>query len=428
MKLVYKITLTLIFPLVLTLGLWGWFSYRTMSRKIHADTDLILRDYSNDIIMRLLSGRELPERFNGAYNTYYIEYVTAEYAEENPPVVYGEAEAFLQSQEDFASSRIRSQIFQDADGNYRKLTVSLPTFEQDVLVEHVLWWTVILFVVLLVAVMVIGMILLNYNMRPLYKLLEWIDRYEPGAGPSSEVPSDTDIIEFKKLASAVEDAVTRFEKQYEERKMFIGNASHELQTPLAVCSNRIEMLLDRSDLQPDVAEELVKLHRSLSGLIKLNKTLLLLSKIENGQFSQAARVEMNEFIKESVQMNSEIHEHKGIAVNLVEDGTFVHIMDEQMASILAGNLIRNAFRYTPDEGAIDIKVATDGFSISNTGMSPLDKDKVFHKFYQPSGKREGSTGLGLSLVRCVCVNNGLQVSYDYADGKHIFIVNLKKSK
>ena len=211
MKLVYKITLTLILPLVLTLGLWGWFSYRTMSRKIHADTDLILKDYSNNIIMRLLSGRELPERFNGAYNTYYLEYVSPEYARENPPVVYGEAEAFLQSQEDFASSRIRSQIFEDADGNYRKLTVSLPTFEQDVLIEHILWWTILLFVVLLLAIMVIGIILLNYNMKPLYRLLEWIDRYEPGS-PASEVPSDTDIIEFRKLSSAVEDAVARFEK------------------------------------------------------------------------------------------------------------------------------------------------------------------------------------------------------------------------
>lgn len=427
MKLVYKITLTLILPLVLTLGLWGWFSYRTMSRKIHADTDLILRDYSNDIIMRLLSGKELPERFNGAYNTYYIEYVTAEYAEENPPVVYGEAEAFLQSQEDFASSRIRSQIFRDADGNYRKLTVSLPTFEQDVLIEHVLWWTVILFVVLLVAVMVIGLILLNYNMRPLYKLLEWIDNYEPGS-PASEVPSDTDIIEFRKLSSAVEDAVARFEKQYEERKMFIGNASHELQTPLAVCSNRIEMLLDRPDLQPEVADELVKLHRSLSGLIKLNKTLLLLSKIENGQFQQSMRMDMNAVLKSSVQMNAEIYEHKCISVEMVEDGVFAHMMDDQMASILTGNLIRNAFRYTPDGGKIEIRISSDGFSISNTGASPLDKDKVFHKFYQPAGKKEGSTGLGLTLVRCVCVNNGLQVSYDYADGKHIFAVILKKSK
>ena len=72
MRLVYKMTLTFVLPLVLTLGLWGWLSYHTMENKIHADTDLILKDYSDNIIMRMLSGKELPERFNGAYNTYYI--------------------------------------------------------------------------------------------------------------------------------------------------------------------------------------------------------------------------------------------------------------------------------------------------------------------------------------------------------------------
>ena len=86
MKLIYKIILTLLIPLVLTLGMWGWLSYRTMSRKVHADTDLILRDYSADIIMRILSGRELPDRFNGAYNTYYIETLTPEEASESPAV------------------------------------------------------------------------------------------------------------------------------------------------------------------------------------------------------------------------------------------------------------------------------------------------------------------------------------------------------
>ena len=78
MKLVYKIILTLMIPLIVTLGLWGWLSYRTMSEKIHADTDLILKDYSDHIILRLLSGQEMPERFNGVYNTYYIEFLTAE--------------------------------------------------------------------------------------------------------------------------------------------------------------------------------------------------------------------------------------------------------------------------------------------------------------------------------------------------------------
>lgn len=427
MKLIYKITLTLLVPLSLTIGIWGWLSYRTMSKKIHADTDLILKSYSSDIIMRLLSGKELPERFNGAYNTYYIQSLTPEEAAESPAVEYGEAEAFLKSQEDFASSRIRSQIFQDNEGNFRKITVSLPTFEQDMLIEHVFWWTMLLFIVLLASVLAIGLVLLNYNMKPLYRLLDWIDRYEPGV-QGSKVPSDTDIVEFRKLASAIEHAVSRFETQYEERKIFIGNASHELQTPLAVCSNRIEMMLEHPDMTEALAEEMIKVHRSLSGLIRLNKTLLLLSKIENGQFPQTADVDMNALAKESIELHQEIYDHKNIAAKIDGEDRFVHRIDEQMASVLIGNLVKNAFLYTPTGGTIEISMSQYGFSISNTGNTPLDKDKVFRRFYQPSGRREGATGLGLALAYSVCMNNGMDITYDFINNRHIFSILLKNSK
>jgi signal transduction histidine kinase len=427
MKLLYKITLTLLVPLSLTIGIWGWLSYRTMSKKIHADTDLILKSYSSDIIMRLLSGKELPERFNGAYNTYYIQSLTPEEAADSPAVEYGEAEAFLKSQEDFASSRIRSQIFQDNEGNFRKITVSLPTFEQDMLIEHVFWWTMLLFIVLLASVLAIGLVLLNYNMKPLYRLLDWIDRYEPGV-QGSKVPSDTDIVEFRKLASAIEHAVTRFETQYEERKIFIGNASHELQTPLAVCSNRIEMMLEHPDMTEALAEEMIKVHRSLSGLIRLNKTLLLLSKIENGQFPQTADVDMNALAKESIELHQEIYDHKNIAAEIDGEDRFVHRIDEQMASVLIGNLVKNAFLYTPSGGTINVTIWKTGFSISNTGNAPLDKDKVFRRFYQPSGRKEGATGLGLALAYSVCMNNGMDITYDFINDRHIFSIILKNSK
>ena len=427
MKLLYKITLTLLVPLSLTIGIWGWLSYRTMSKKIHADTDLILKSYSSDIIMRLLSGKELPERFNGAYNTYYIQSLTPEEAAESPAVEYGEAEAFLKSQEDFASSRIRSQIFQDNEGNFRKITVSLPTFEQDMLIEHVFWWTMLLFIVLLASVLAIGLVLLNYNMKPLYRLLDWIDRYEPGV-QGSKVPSDTDIVEFRKLASAIEHAVTRFETQYEERKIFIGNASHELQTPLAVCSNRIEMMLEHPDMTESLAEEMIKVHRSLSGLIRLNKTLLLLSKIENGQFPQTADVDMNALAKESIELHQEIYDHKNIAAKIDGEDRFVHRIDEQMASVLIGNLVKNAFLYTPSGGTINVTMWKTGFSISNTGNAPLDKDKVFRRFYQPSGRKEGATGLGLALAYSVCMNNGMDITYDFINDRHIFSIILRNSK
>lgn len=427
MRLIYKIMLSLAFPLIVTLGLWGWLSYVTMEKKIHADADLILKDYSDDIIMRILAGKRLPERFNGVYNTYFIEDITPEQAASYPAVEYTEAEVGLRDMEEFASSRVRKQVFVDADGTYRRLTVSLPTFEQEVLIEHVLRWTALLFVALLATLMIIGAIVIHHNMRPLYRLLAWIDRYEPGNTPEA-LPSDTDVHEFRKLASVVESAVLRFERQYEEKKIFIGNASHELQTPLAVCSNRLEMILGRQDLSDEVAAELVKVHRSLGSLIKLNKTLLLLSKIENGQFPQVDFVDIGPILRDSLSLHREMYEYKDLVTDFKEEGAFAVKIDEQMASVLVGNLLKNAFLYTPKGGKIEVRVSHDGFTVSNSAEKPLDAAKVFRRFYQPDGRREGSTGLGLALVYSVCLSNSMNVRYDCVDGMHVFSVNLNKSK
>ena len=425
MKLIYKIMLSLSIPLVVTLGLWGWLSYRTISDTIHKDTDMILKDYSDQIVSRKLSGQEMPDRFNGAYNTYYIKEVTQEYAAENPSPYYGEAEAYIRSQEDFASSRIRRHVFSDKDGNYYEITVSLPVFEQETLIEHVLWWTGILFFVLLVTLLVIGIIVIDYNLKPFKALMKWMDDYVPGRTPDT-VPSDTDVVEFRKLAETVRKAVARFENEYEERKIFIGNASHELQTPLAVCSNRLEILLDRPDLNEEVAEEMVKLHRSLQHLIRLNKTLLLLSRIENDQFPPTDEVDMTSILRDAFEMNEEIYSHKSVKASMDVRKGFVCMINEQVASVLVGNLVKNAFVHSASGAEIKVSVSADGFSVRNPGDAPLDRSLVFHRFYLPGGRREGSTGLGLALAYTVCEHSGLSLTYDFKDNHHIFSVILKK--
>lgn len=417
--------LSLSIPLVITLALWGWLSYRTMSGRIHKDTDMILKDYSDQIVSRKLSGQEMPDRFNGAYNTYYIKEVTPEYAADNPSPYYGEAEAYIRSQEDFASSRIRRQVFSDNAGNYYEITVSLPVFEQETLVEHVLWWTGVLFFILLITLLVIGLIVIDYNLKPFKALMKWMDDYVPGH-PSDTVPADTDVLEFRKLAETVRKAVARFENEYEERKIFIGNASHELQTPLAVCGNRLEMLLDRPDLNEEIAEEMVKLHRSLQHLIRLNKTLLLLSRIENDQFPPVDEVDMTSMLKDSLGLNEEIYEHKSINSSIDVQGTFVCRINEQMASMLVGNLMKNAFVHSAPGAEIKVSVSADGFAVRNHGDAPLDKSRVFHRFYLPGGRREGSTGLGLALAYSVCERSGLSLTYDFEENHHIFSVILKK--
>lgn len=426
MKLIHKIALTLVVPLVLTLGVWGWLSYRTMAARIHADTDMILKEYSDNIISRMLSGAELPERFNGAYNTYYIKKVSPEYAASNPAVVYDDAEAYLRSQEDFASSRLRKQIFVDKDGQHYEIAVSLPTFEQDTLIEHVLWWTGILFLALLVTLWLVGVLVIDYNMRPFKAILKWIDDYTPGH-VALPVPSETDVYEFRKLADSVREAVDRFEHEYEERKIFIGNASHELQTPLAVCSNRLDMLLDRPGLDEELASEMVKLKRSLQHLIRLNKTMLLLAKIENDRSPEVAEVNMSQILAESLAVQDEVYAYKGIVSVTESDADFICTINEQMASVLVGNLVRNAYVHSPMNATVGVKVSEDGFSISNPGDVPLDKDRLFMRFYRPQGRKEGSTGLGLALAHAVCERNGLSLSYDFSDNRHIFHVILKNS-
>lgn len=412
---------------MITLFAWGWLSYLTMEKKIHADTDLILRDYSNDIIKRKLSGQPLPERFNGAYNTYSLVPVDAEYVETNPAVLYEDAEAYIISQEDFASSRIRKQIFVDAEGNHFELTVSIPTFEQDTLINHVMWWTVILFFVLLVSVLIIGMSVFNYNMRPLTRLLDWMDSYTPGTHPG-DIPLKTDVLEFRKLAEASMKAVNRFEKQYEERRLFIGNVSHELQTPLAVCSNRLEVILNNEGLQEEVAESLVKLHRSLQHIIRLNKTMLLITKIENGQFPETEPVDFYVLIKDALELQDEIYAHKSIDSRLTAASACVSTMNPQMASVLVNNLVKNAYSHSPKHSSVEVHASSEGFCISNAGDNGLDSSRIFTRFYLPDGRKEGSTGLGLNLVYSVCKSNGMEVTYDFREKRHVFCVNFKKSK
>ena len=177
-------------------------------------------------------------------------------------------------------------IFADKDDNYFLLEVSTPSFEKEDLREAVANWILFLYIVLLVTLLTVCIWVFYRSLRPLYALLNWLDSYLPGKqhGP---VPNDTRIPEFRRLNEAAAQAVERSEQLFKQQKQFIGNASHELQTPLAVCNNRIEWLLDNTELTEEQMEELFKTKHTLNYIVRLNKSLLFLSRIDNGQFTDS---------------------------------------------------------------------------------------------------------------------------------------------
>lgn len=420
MKLIYRVALRLSIFLLPLMALWAVLFYITMVDEINDEADDTLEDYSEMIIIRMLAGRELPPLNSGSNNSYSIVPVDEFYVDTHPRINYYDAEVYIPEKEETEPARILTTIFQDAGGNYYELKVATPTFEKEDLLRAIFSWVVILYLLLLTTTLILTMWVFHRSMRPLYELLQWLDRYRPGQ-KNSRVPNNTRIKEFSKLNTAAQEAVDRVENVVEQQKQFIGNASHELQTPLAVLGSRIEWMLDKTEPNEMQAEELLKMQRSLNHIVRLNKTLLLLTKIENGQFPESRPIALGSFIEEQAELYNEIYADRGLSCETDIQEDFTVEMNESLASTLTNNLLKNAFVHSEPGSKIAIIVRPRKLSVSNDGVQPLDADRIFDRFFQGE-KKEGSTGLGLALVKAVCKYYHLGLEYRFDNGRHCFSV------
>ena len=420
MKLIYRIALRLSLVLLPLMALWGALFYFTMVDEINDEADDALEDYSELIVKRMLAGRELPKPNSGSNNSYSIVRIDAAEAAERPHIEYYDAEVYIPEKEETEPARVLTTIFQDDDGHYYELKVATPTFEKEDLLAAILYWVVFLYLLLLLTTISLTVWVFQRSMRPLYALLHWLDGYTPGRN-AAPVPNDTRISEFRRLNAAAQQAADRSERLFEQQKQFVGNASHELQTPLAVLGNRLEWLLDNTEPTETQMEELLKMQRTLRHIVRLNKTLLLLTKIDNGQFPESSEVDITALIGEQLSLYDEIYAGRGIVCSVHASGAFVVRMNESLASILVTNLLKNAYLHTDEAGAVEVELRDRTLTVANDGTAPLDAEHIFERFYQGS-RKEGSTGLGLALVSAVARYYGLHIDYRFEHGRHCFSV------
>jgi signal transduction histidine kinase len=420
MQFIYRIALRLTAVLLPLMAVWGALFYFTMVDEIRDEADDALEDYSAMIISRILAGEALPQENDGSNNSFEVHAVDSDYAATHPHLSYRDENIYIPDKREKEPARVITSIFHDAAGNYYELTVTTPTFEKADLFEAVLGWIVVLYVALLVIVLTITMIIFRRGLQPLYDLLHWLDAYRPGGRPE-RVPNNTDVEEFRRLNVALQQAVDRSEELFERQSQFIGNASHELQTPLAIIGNRVEWLLDSTTITEEEAGELFKIKKTLSRAVRLNKTLLLLTKIDNGQFPESVEVDLVQMIRESAESYGDVYAEREVSVTQSLPAEFKVEMNESLAATLVTNLIKNAFVHSSNGSEVHISIAGRTLTISNVGEEPLDKEHIFERFYQ-AARKEGSTGLGLALVAAICRYYNLRLEYFFADGKHNFEV------
>lgn len=423
MKLVYRIVLHMSWALSLLLAAWAVLFYFTLIDEINDEVDDSLENYAEVLVRRSLAGRELPQAFSGSNNGYFLHDVSAEYAGSRRHMVYSDEEIFIPEKDEEEPARVLRMIFRDGEGNYKELTVMTPTIEKDDLQEAILRWIVCLYLFLLLTILLINVLVLHRTLRPLYALLRWLDGYIVG-GKNAPLANDTNITEFRRLNEAASRYAERAESLFERQKQFIGNASHEMQTPLAVCRNRLEMLVDDgSALSEAQLGEILKVQRTLDYLVRLNRSLLLLSKIENGQFPEAEQVDLNALVRRTAEDMGEIYAGRGMRFVLHEEQRLAALMNPSLAASLVTNLLKNAFVHGDAGGEVAVTVAARELRVCNAGaQGPLDAEHIFERFYQ-GAKKEGSTGLGLSIVDAVCRLYGLRIGYAYINRCHCFTVH-----
>ncbi len=419
MKLKYRIIKRVCIALLAILSIWAGVFYFVIIGEVYDEIDDNLKEYSESIISRFNSGEDLPNRNNGTNNSYHVELISDSYIDIDQSSLFLEDMVYIEAKGETEPARIFKTIFRSDSGKTYRLIVYTPSIEHEDLLESILLSVVSLFFLLLIVIIVINIWVYKSSMSPMYKILQWLKEYQLG-GASGRLDNETDISEFQKLNDAINTNIERIEKNYITQKEFIANASHELQTPLAICKIRLDALLD-SPLGEKQLGEIVKTQQTIDYMTRLNKTLLLLSKIENNQFVEKEMVDFSSMLESLISDFKEIYQSQHIDVQVESNAMLSVNMNHTLAKTLAINILKNAFVHNVNNGSVNVKIDSHSLTIENSGSKELDPSSIFERFYQ-GAKKENSTGLGLAIVHSICSENNFDVRYKFVEDKHQFSV------
>lgn len=424
MKLIQYTNRILCLLLFFLIGIWGVFFYFAIIDEIMDETDDTLENYREIIVNKVLMNPELLAEQDNVMNSYTIRPITDKEAEDYEEEFF-DAMAYMETENDYEPVRVMKSCFLASDDNYYELELRLSTLERDDMVEAIFKYLLTLYILLLLCIIVGTYFVLRKSFKPLHKLLHWLDGIVPGK-PVPALDNETNITEFRKLNESALAMSRRSEQAYREQKQFIENAAHELQTPLAISRGKLELLAESSNLSEEQLTEIDELYRTLGRAVKLNKSLLLLSRINNGQYPDTVEVNINVLTHDLLSDLMDIYEYKNIRLSVQEEGECMVRMNESLAQIIISNLLKNALIHTPAGGDMKVSIQRNSFSVTNSGGKALDPDKIFRRFYRADMDKKESNGLGLAIVQSIAKLYGMSISYSYFNEEHTFLLKLVK--
>jgi len=261
--------------------------------------------------------------------------------------------------------------------------------------------------------------------QPFYENLKIIGRFS--VREQKEVTlKTTGISEFDEMNAVLSNLTRQIVSDYRNQKQFSEDISHELQTPLAIISSRLEALLNAQELDQKRVEIVTSIYNSVTRLSKLNKALILLSKIENNQFPGNEKTNLKTLVADKIDEFSELIRLKNLEIETQLTDNFTLTADPALAEVLINNLLSNSINHTKSGGKINVACTAGKVSFCNSGIEAIpEPEKLFNRFYK-TNPSSGSVGLGLAIVKKICTQLNLDISYHFSDSMHCFTVSLNQ--
>lgn len=227
---------------------------------------------------------------------------------------------------------------------------------------------------------------------------------------------------FNELNERILELIERIRSNFRANRQFTQNASHELQTPLAIIKGHVEILLNAPRLGEKQATSLGVILQNTNRLARLNKALILLSKIENNRYSDFETVHIASIIEDVLDNFRDLLQIQEIQIEKNYHHNLEVEMSKTLAEILFTNLFQNAIRYNVAEGFIKIVLEKNKVTIANSGAVLKVAPETLFKRFKRQSEVEESLGLGLSIVQRICDLYDIKVEYLHQYGLHQLIL------
>ena len=303
--------------------------------------------------------------------------------------------------------------------SFYKITLFDLIVEEDDIQEGVSESLIKLYLLLFIALIILSGVTSWWVLKPFHNTLDKIRQFRLDSEETTSFEK-TSTREFTRLNHILQEMTSKMRMDYQALKEFTQNASHEMQTPLGIVSGKLELLLESNQLTNEQTDLVMGAQGSIRRLSKMNKALLLLTRIENKEFSNIRETNISRILTDALEETGELTAIKSLTVTTDIRSRVMLTMDEALFNILVSNLLQNAIRHNEEGGTIEIWLDEEALTIHNSGapLPPGYKAVMMFERFKKDPKNQYSSGLGLAIVKKICDLNGFEVLYSNDEKMH----------